>query len=171
MRLTNSSAVSKLRKIYALVDELGAAAKGFVACQNGCSSCCHMNVTISSIEAKQIEATTGHKHVGLSSSKIHDTAEFSGQPCPFLKNASCSIYAARPFACRTHFSFDTTNYWCHPKRSNLRNMPLIRFESAEAAFFEATNKNASGVFGDIRDFFPAPNANSSGTSELKLYCR
>jgi uncharacterized protein len=154
MRLTNSSAISKLTKIYALVDELGAAAKGFVACHNGCSSCCHMNVTISAVEAKQIETVTGKRRAVLSSSQTHDTAEFSGQPCPFLRDASCSIYDVRPFACRKHVSFDTTSYWCHPERSHLRELPLIRFEGAEAAFFEVTERNTKGIFGDIRDFFP-----------------
>jgi hypothetical protein len=47
MRSTNASGISKISKIYALVDELGAAAKDFVACKNGCAACCHMNVTIS----------------------------------------------------------------------------------------------------------------------------
>jgi Fe-S-cluster containining protein len=156
MRLTNSSAISKLTKIYALVDELGAAATGFVACRNACSSCCHMNVMISAVEAKQIEAATGRTRVALSSSRVHDMAEFSGQPCPFLKNASCSIYDVRPFACRKHVSFDTTSYWCHPERSHLREMPLMRFEGAEAAFFDVTERDKKGVFADIRDFFPPP---------------
>jgi hypothetical protein len=56
MQSTNASAISKLRKIYALVDDLGAAAKDFVACKNGCAACCHMNVMISALEAKHIEA-------------------------------------------------------------------------------------------------------------------
>jgi len=154
MRSTNASAMSKIRRIYALVDELGAAGKDFVACKNGCAACCHMNVMISAIEAKQIEATTGRTRVALSLSRTHDLAEFSGQPCPFLKDSSCSIYDIRPFACRKHVSFDTTSYWCQPERSNQKDLPMIRFNGAEEAFFDVTGRSAHGVFGDIRDFFP-----------------
>jgi uncharacterized protein len=117
MRSTNASPNSKLTKIYALVDELGAAAKDFVACRNGCSACCYMNVTISLIEAKQIETATGRVRAALSSSWTHNLGEFSGRPCPFLKDSSCSIYHVRPFACRKHVSFDTTSFWCQPERS------------------------------------------------------
>jgi Fe-S-cluster containining protein len=113
-----------------------------------------MNVMISAVEAKQIETVTGKPRAVLSSSQIHEMAEFSGQPCPFLRDASCSIYDVRPFACRKHVSFDTTSYWCHPDRSHLRELPLIRFDGAEAAFFEVTERNTKGIFGDIRDFFP-----------------
>jgi Fe-S-cluster containining protein len=155
-RFTNASAASKLRKIYALVDELGDAAKDFVACKNGCAACCNMNVTISAIEAKQIQAMTGARSIALSSSRTHDPAEFSGQPCPFLRDSRCSIYETRPFACRKHVSFDTTSYWCQPERSHEIQLPMIRFDGAEEAFFEVTGRNNSGVFGDIRDFFPGP---------------
>jgi Fe-S-cluster containining protein len=118
MRSTNASGISKISKIYALVDELGTAAKDFVACKNGCAACCHMNVTISPIEAKHIETATGKAPAPLSQSRTHDLAEFSGKPCPFLKDSSCSIYNVRPFACRNHVSFDITNYWCQPERSH-----------------------------------------------------
>jgi Fe-S-cluster containining protein len=154
MRSVNASANAKLTKIYALVDELGAAAKDYVACRNRCSACCHMNVTISVIEAKQIETATGRVRAALSSSRTHPPGEFSGRPCPFLKDSSCSIYPIRPFACRKHVSFDTTNFWCQPERSNLKEMPMIRFSGVEAAFSDVSGRNGNGLFADIRDFFP-----------------
>jgi uncharacterized protein len=156
IRSTNASATSKLRKIYALVDELGDAAKDFIACKDGCAACYHMNVTISAIEAKKIQAETGARGIALSSSRAHDLAEFSGRPCPFLSNSRCSIYASRPFACRKHLSFDTMSYWCQPARSHEQHLPMIRFDGAEEAFIEVTGRTNSDVIGDIRDFFPSP---------------
>lgn len=50
----NSSGKSKLGKLYRLVEELGEAAKPFIACGKGCSACCRMNVTISSMEAERL---------------------------------------------------------------------------------------------------------------------
>jgi Fe-S-cluster containining protein len=155
MRSTNASAISKISKIYALVDELGTAAKDFVACKKGCAACCHMNVTISAIEAKHIETATGKARAALSESRTHDLAEFSGKPCPFLKDSSCSIYDVRPFACRQHVSFDTTNYWCQPERSHQKDLPKVGFNGAEEAFFNVTGRATHGIFGDIRDFFPS----------------
>lgn len=168
MQSTNASAISKIRKIYALVDELGAAAKDFVACKKRCAACCHMNVMISAIEAKHIETATGKPRVALSESRTHDLAEFSGQPCPFLKDSSCSIYDVRPFACRKHVSFDTTNYWCQPERSHQKELPLIRFDGAEEAFFSVTGRTTHGVFGDIRDFFPSHPVKTLGHSRATL---
>jgi Fe-S-cluster containining protein len=155
MRSTNASAISKISKIYALVDEFGAAAKDFVACKNGCAACCHMNVTISAIEAKHIETATGKARAALSESRTHDLAEFSGKPCPFLKDSSCSIYDVRPYACRQHVSFDTTNYWCQPERSHQKVLPKVGFNGAEEAFFNVAGRATHGIFGDIRDFFPS----------------
>jgi uncharacterized protein len=50
----NSSGKSKLGKLYRLVEELGEAVKPFIACGKGCSACCRMNVTISSMEAERL---------------------------------------------------------------------------------------------------------------------
>lgn len=127
-----------------------------MACKDGCAACCHMNVTISAIEAKQIQAVTGARSIALDSSRTHDPAEFGGKRCPFLSESKCSIYDSRPFSCRKHVSFDTTSYWCQPERSHKHNLPMIRFDGAEEAFFEVTGRSHSGVFGDIRDFFPDP---------------
>lgn len=154
MRSANASPNSKLTKIYALVDELGAAAKDFVACQHGCSACCHMNVTISVIEAKQIETATGRVRAALSSSPTHTLGEFSGRPCPFLEDYSCSIYQVRPFACRKHVSFDTTSFWCQPERSHVKEMPMIGFSGVEEAYSDVSGRHRHGLFADIRDFFP-----------------
>ena len=45
----NSSGKSKLRKVYQLLAELGSAAQPFVACRVGCSACCKMNLSITSL--------------------------------------------------------------------------------------------------------------------------
>jgi hypothetical protein len=36
-----------------------------VACAKGCSACCHMNVTVSTLEAKRIESVTGRRATAL----------------------------------------------------------------------------------------------------------
>jgi hypothetical protein len=113
-----------------------------------------MNVTLSEIEAKYIEAEKGIKAEQLSGSRRHDQNQFIGIPCPFLKEDVCSIYDVRPFACRKHLSFDTSPYWCEPERAQEVEMPLVKFEGAENALMMIAKANIGGVFADIRDFFP-----------------
>lgn len=150
----NSSSRSKLRKIYNLMTEIVQVAEPYVACQKGCSACCKMNVTVSEVEAKYIEAEKGVKAARLWGSRPHIQNQFIGIPCPFLKEDSCSIYDVRPFVCRKHLSFDTSPYWCEPERSQEVEMPLVKFEGAEKALMMIANAKIGGVFADIRDFFP-----------------
>lgn len=151
LRLENAGRPAKLRKIFHLVDELSACAAPFLACQKGCASCCHMNVTISALEAEHIQRATGRRAKQLSASKSHPSVEFQGVPCPFLDEGCCSIYEVRPFMCRKHVSFDETAYWCDPQRMHTVEMPIVKFSGPEDAYFELIGPN--GITGDIRDFF------------------
>jgi len=99
----NASPRNKLQKIYSLMADLVKVAEPYVACSKGCSGCCRMNVMISQLEANFIEKETGIKSAQVTGSLLHPQDKFVGTPCPFLKDDSCSIYDARPFACRKHF--------------------------------------------------------------------
>ncbi|MDP1958995.1 YkgJ family cysteine cluster protein [Hydrogenophaga sp.] len=149
----NASIRSKLRKIYNLMSDIGSVAEPYVACAKGCSSCCKMNVKISQFEANLIGEKTGLNVKQLSISKNHNSEEFIGIPCMFLKDNSCSIYDVRPFVCRNHVWFDTSSYWCDPERSLKVTMPMIEFSGAVAAFLDVTKKDSGGIHADIRDFF------------------
>lgn len=149
----NASSRNKLQKIYSLMTDIVKVAEPYVACSNGCSSCCKMNVTISKLEANFIEKKTGIKATQVTSDIHHSPEKFLGIPCPFLKENSCSIYEVRPFACRKHLCFDTTSYWCDPTRTLTVEFPIIGFSGAQEAFFDVTRLNGGGIFADIRDFF------------------
>lgn len=149
----NASSRSKLRKIYNLMTDLGNAAKPYIACGKGCSSCCKMNVTISQIEANHIAEKTGLKSKQLTTSKTHRPDMFLGRPCMFLKDDTCTIYDVRPFVCRKHIWFDTSPYWCDPKHSLEIKMPMIEFSGAFGAFLDVTKNDSGGIHADLRDFF------------------
>jgi Fe-S-cluster containining protein len=88
---------------------------GTVACKGGCAHCCHQPVGITAIEAiaivdrlrqtlSEAELTQVRARVAEAHQKARgsSTAErFSTeQPCPFLKDAQCTIYDVRPLVCR-----------------------------------------------------------------------
>ena len=86
-----------------------------VECRKGCAFCCHMNVTATALEAMHIAATLrmgGRTDLERSVSAASEV--LSGldpgsrlarkSPCPLLVQGACSIYQARPIACRTLLS-------------------------------------------------------------------
>jgi Fe-S-cluster containining protein len=154
IRADNAGAQSKLGRIYALVDEFSAYRAPYVACQQGCSDCCRMNVQISNLEAARIAGATGRRARDLARSVQHDNGKFAGQACPFLEGDSCSIYAHRPYVCRNHASFDVDPYWCEPERMQTVKLPMLELSGARQAVIEVLKQTKRPMFADIRDFFP-----------------
>jgi len=149
----NASARSKLRRIYTLMDEMSAFRRDHVACKKGCSACCQMNITVSSMEAESIAAATGRPTAIVTETIAHPQEEFIGKPCPFLQADECSIYDHRPLACRKHASYFTTQKWCSPPYVNTVQAPLVRFGGLDEALAVVSVRKGSTVFADIRDFF------------------
>lgn len=154
----NSSGKVKLGKIYSLMSAVGREVAPHVACTKGCSDCCKMNVSISIIEAERLSLMSGRNLAAVSRPVRHRSDEFSGIPCPFLQDNACTVYEHRPFACRAHYSFDDTAYWCHPDRSNAAEFSLLESGGAKQAYQEIVMKSRLSGFADIRDFFPTNTA-------------
>lgn len=153
VRTDNASAQSKVGKVFALVDEFSAHRAPYVACAEGCASCCKMNVQITSVEAARITAGTGRRAHSLQRSVRHPDGKFAGQACPFLKDEACSIYEHRPFVCRHHAHFDVDPYWCDPIRMQEQPLPLLDLTGAKQAMKEVLLQARQPVLADIRDFF------------------
>jgi Fe-S-cluster containining protein len=90
--------------------------EGAIACSSGCSSCCHLAVPVTGPEAialaealDKLEPDRRDRLVGRVITVGRRLAEQPGVnrfvealPCGFLDGGVCSVYAARPFACRGH---------------------------------------------------------------------
>ena len=156
----NASAKAKLGKIYRLAAEFAEAAASFVPCSKGCAGCCKMNVSITSIEAQRLAEVSGRTMVDVRSPVTHSEAKFSSIPCPFLVDEVCSVYEVRPYACRAHFSFDLSSYWCQPARAYEDGMGVVELGGAKRAYLTIAMQSPMGGFADIRDFFPAARESS-----------
>ena len=156
LRAENSSKRSKLVKIYRIADEISALREGFVACGKGCSHCCHMNIKLTSTEAERLGAQIGRVPLKITSTVQADEKAYNGTPCPFLAiDHSCSIYAHRPLACRTHASFEVDNKKCHPSVMDDHTVALVNFSGLEEALYDVSDGPGGVVLADIRNFFPS----------------
>jgi len=100
-------------------DSAPAAARALVACRAGCGTCCHVPVGVQAHEVLlaaeyiQTHASPGELDAVIAALAAHRAA-FAGRtmneraaqkrPCALLRDGSCTIYEARPEACRSHHS-------------------------------------------------------------------
>ncbi|OAN55209.1 hypothetical protein A6A04_11125 [Paramagnetospirillum marisnigri] len=126
---TAATVSAALDRVFSLADQSWAATSGAVSfrlntppmtCKAGCGWCCHQQVGVSVVEAVRIavhirdlpaeQAAAVMARVrdldrltrGLTTSKRAATK----QPCAFLVDGGCSIYAVRPLRCRGLISID-----------------------------------------------------------------
>ncbi len=151
----NASTRSKLNRIYLVANEISEWRAPFVACGEGCSACCHMNVSITSAEAERIGLAIGRRPAAVRGSAEHAIDKFAGKPCPFLDGVdACSIYADRPLACRKHASFFQNDRACQADLMHAVDAPLVSFSGLDEALFAVSADRGKVVLADIRDFFP-----------------
>jgi len=149
--LSNLSLFSAIESLYAAIDGLNDSIvalaerqnKG-VACQKGCHWCCHQAVYANSYElhflSEKIKLRFSSekivKYIEASEVKFAVTSKMNEEqvssyksPCPLLENGACSIYGARPMACRIYLSTNLgtcLEFYRHPE--NKLNYPaLIEF--------------------------------------------
>lgn len=100
-------------------DSAPAAARALVSCRAGCGTCCHVPVGVQAHEVLLVaEYLKSHLPPGDFETVIAQLAShraaFAGKtmeeraamkrPCVLLHDGNCSIYEARPEACRSHHS-------------------------------------------------------------------
>jgi hypothetical protein len=71
-----------------------------VACRRGCAFCCHVEVSVTPLEAIRL----GRRALAGGGAPAASAARRA--PCPLLVDGACSHYEIRPYACRAVFSPD-----------------------------------------------------------------
>ena len=145
---SNESLFAAIRSMYEAIDglndlivDLAERQKIGVACHKGCHWCCHQAVYANSYElhflSEQIKKSfsdeelaglierTETKHTRTSELTEAEILKFKA-PCPLLKNGACSMYAARPMACRIYLSTKLETcleFYQHPENED--NFPAL----------------------------------------------
>jgi uncharacterized protein len=149
---TEKNSGETLRQIYALTDKLTALVSPCAVCEKGCTHCCKIDVHVWPAEAEYIQKF-------LSIGPQTNPAVLSGHAdkqkrCPFLDDAQgiCTIYAFRPFKCRTAFTLDDPAFCATPDAVH-----VIYTSNSNLMLNELLNMivkiNEEQPVRDIRDFF------------------
>jgi len=150
----NASIKSKLTKMAAYADRIAAAIAPHAACKSGCSHCCNIAVTISGAEAEMIGAKIGRKPATVlqwTSSQDEQVKKYHNVPCTFLVAGKCSIYDARPIACRLQFNLDDDEFLCKLETKPVDDcIPMVDLRHYWKNLSKLTG---STVITDIREFF------------------
>ena len=149
--ISNSTLFSAIELLYAAIDGLNDSIVALsdrqnksAACKKGCHWCCHQAVYANSYElhflSEKIKSRFSSEkisnYIDASEAKFAVTSKMNEEevstykaPCPLLENGACSIYDARPMACRIYLSINLETcleFYRHPE--NKLNYPaLIEF--------------------------------------------
>jgi Fe-S-cluster containining protein len=141
------------------------------ACRPGCAHCCVIPATITRTEADILALASGRpvardvvtvKARGITSIEQLDAVRPGltrwpvGTRCPFLgADDACTVYAARPLACRTLLNMDDDNLLCQHSGVGTAQVP---FANHWPLTLNAMAMQPAMELGDIRDFFPPAEA-------------
>jgi Fe-S-cluster containining protein len=151
-----------LREIAAT---FGDSVQPHAACTSGCDHCCRQPVALTLDEAQVIARETGAQLQQPANWSARGQDEYVAQPCSFLQDSRCTIYAHRPMACRLMFSMDVDALLCQRVPGALSKMPYADYSQYKELYIRAHLGRVKGDaamaealarlrLADIREFFP-----------------
>lgn len=92
--------VATVDRFFARVAERYSAS---MACETGCSDCCHADLTVTKVEGEYIASRiAGLPDATRTSLRARAEGTFRGRCLMLDDDGRCAIYAFRPLVCRTH---------------------------------------------------------------------
>jgi len=157
----NASFRSRAKRVYQLADEMAASLASYVTCHDGCSHCCYLPTMVYQHEADMMAVAGQRTAKQLAdrprSEALESTLSFFGEPCPFLVNNRCSIYASRPLICRIHHSFNDTTSACDTRNGkDGEARVMVDPDDLELPYTALVmNCKKAEAWGCIQEFFPS----------------
>lgn len=144
---------NRVRLLWQMADLFVDTTKNVSPCARGCNHCCYQPVQIGKMEADYIGQAIG---VAPAAAPYHleRTDAYIGAPCVFLKQGACSIYAHRPFVCRTHVSMAPDDILCRIFPGEAIRVPYYNVMSLYKILAEALDEDPVYRAADVREFFP-----------------
>jgi Fe-S-cluster containining protein len=146
---SKTNLTKKLVTLYEFMGEISGSFSHLTPCKKGCSYCCEIRVDVSKIELSLIKSKARKAYNNATQDLV------IGEPCPFLKNNSCSIYEVRPFLCRRHQVFTPTNELC--VNNDELGQELLSFTEVERSYMHILSESDSEKPKDIREYFQSGN--------------
>jgi len=161
-----TTVVQRIAWLHKAATAWGEPLEAVSACRKGCAHCCHIPVTITGSEAKLIDRASGRAARtpprGVRVRDLVDAESASaatqqlqqwpaGVACPFLSDSLCSVYDARPLACRVLFNLDDDDLLCRHGAGEPAEVPYADSRMLRALALAA---QPGETLADIRDFFP-----------------
>ncbi|MFZ5481227.1 MAG: YkgJ family cysteine cluster protein [Myxococcota bacterium] len=90
-----------------------------MACREGCTACCHDNPRgVTGIEIARLREVATVEEIArfralAARGEAQETWRARREPCPFLVEGRCRVYARRPIACRAFYALTPPNQ-CDP---------------------------------------------------------
>ncbi|WP_413294623.1 YkgJ family cysteine cluster protein [Bdellovibrio sp. HCB185ZH] len=148
----------RARALHALVEEEIDSEKDIqISCRKGCAACCHMEVEVTSHEARILGNLVKEGHTidrerlkKQSQRELQDPQWKQGKrnadnPCVFLNDeGSCSIYEHRPVMCRRH-SVTTPAKNCETLDANI----TVRYFPKVDLYISAANEDSTMTIGPM----------------------
>lgn len=131
-------------------DTFSAAVAPHAACRKGCSHCCHISLKFTEAEAIEIGKAIGIPPSSDAADKPERLVE--NEPCPFLRDETCSIHPHRPIVCRTHFNMDGDDLLCQIVPGAAVPVPYI--DNRAILLGTLLVGGTSPRIADVRDWFP-----------------
>ncbi len=123
--------------------------KKTLACRNGCSACCHTQVSVTSDEAELLSSLVIDEGVEVDLKKLYIQGNVENNPeawfslpyevrgCVFLDEAgSCRIYEDRPMVCRTNNVLES-NEGCQTRDGVEKPVRLLNTHKADIVTMSA----------------------------------
>lgn len=144
------------------------------ACKKGCDHCCHIPVSLSRSEATHLAAVSEKRMATAPVGAVRVASELEqlrsgetpygvdpqrwshhvGQPCPFLRDGECTVWDARPLACRYYYTMDADNLLCRLISDKTGvEVPQFNMLAFIAMSWSVLGLNQEAA--DIRDWFPS----------------
>lgn len=122
------------------------------ACRAGCSYCCHLLVEVSVPELLSLVSYIGENNsraeLETLRQRVNETEQrirglnsyerlFTRLPCPLLSDGNCTVYPARPLACRGYSSYNWL--FCAQDISRSRSWRLLPLDETERNIFSSVS--------------------------------